>query len=81
MGKMQVFKLKDKVNFNILGLEIRYYKHSQRSRFSKKTFLECKTLRCKILYIISLIFNLKIIVPDFEWKARGCDIYGKEINR
>lgn len=76
---MEVFNKKNIFKFNILGLEIRYFKNSKRSKFNKRIFLECKTLRCKLLYIISLIFNLKIVIPDFEWKARGCDKYGKEI--
>lgn len=79
--RMQMFKLEDKIKFNVLGLEIRYYKHSKRYKFNKRIFLKCKTLRCKILYMIGWLFNLRITVPDFEWKARGCDMYGKEINR
>ena len=77
---IQEIKPKDRLQFKVLGLDIRYYKHCKRTRFNKNAFFSNKTLRCKILYIISIIFNLKIQVPEFEWKARGRDKYGQKIN-
>lgn len=40
-------------------------------RYNLKNCIKMQvTRRCKILAVIGWIFNINIVIPDYEWKAR-----------